>query len=366
MTSLLSRVKNAFLKGSTEASLLSKTTNDNNWRTVKLAVDADWANARLDRLLTKKFDISVSLAQKLIRTNKVWVERSSSASKVPTRSGLRLELGDSVNMAQMFLPERKPLVPPSAEENQKLAEWTIAETDELLVLSKPSGIAVHGPNSVDSLLQRINPEYRLIHRLDKGTSGVLLVGKTRSSTERLQNLFSQHEVKKTYLAMVAGVPNERSGRIQSLIFEAKRSFGSPSEPQMTSVRSKRADLMDEGKVAVTDYRMISTHTARIDGVRVKLSLLEFTPITGRTHQLRVHAAEQLGCPIVGDSKYGLTTIYNLSRIKGVGQSLHLHCKSIQLPGQEKPFESSLPKHFAQTLQRFPLYIKPPRPQPKRV
>lgn len=366
MTSLLNRVKNVFLKGNTETALLSKPAKESNWRTVKLAVDADWANSRLDRLLTKKFDISASLAQKLIRTNKVWIERPSSNSKLTARSGLRVELGDSVNMSQVFLPERKLSLPLSADENQKLAEWTIAETDEFLVLSKPSGITVHGANSIDSLLQRVNPEYRLIHRLDKGTSGVLLIGKTRSATEKIQNLFAQQEVKKTYLAMVAGVPKERSGRIQSLIFEAKRSFGSPNEPQMTSVQSKRADLMDEGKVAVTDYRMISTHTARINGVRVKLSLLEFKPITGRTHQLRVHAAEQLGCPIVGDSKYGLTTVYNLSRVKGIGQALHLHCKSIQLPDQEKPFESSLPKHFAQTLQHFPLYIKPPRPQPKRV
>ena len=117
-------------------------------------------------------------------------------------------------------------------------------------------------------------------------------------------------------------PKEREGRLQTLIYGAKRAFGSPFEPQMTSIQSKRADLLDEGRVAITDYRMLSARMAKIRGVRVKLSLMEFTPQTGRTHQIRVHAAEQLGCPIVGDRKYGLTTIYNLSRIHGVGRALH--------------------------------------------
>lgn len=214
------------------------------------------------------------------------------------------------------------------------------------------------------------PEFRLVHRLDKDTSGVLLVGKTRAETERLQKLFSSAalsatsaecdaQVKKSYLAIVAGTPKQRHGRIQTLIYKAKKAFGSPFEAQMTSIQSKRADLLDEGRVAITDYRLINSRMARIRGCRVKLSLMEFTPLTGRSHQIRVHAAEQLGCPIVGDKKYGLTTIYNLSRIKGVGQALHLHCKSVKLP--EKQFEASVPRHFAQTLSTFPLYIKPPRP-----
>lgn len=380
MASLLNRVKGAIFKNAkandsvVPALLVPKLVSDKQWRTVKLSVDADWANVRLDRILTRKFDISSSFAQKLIRTRKVWIERPEKegsgtqvTKKLTARSGLRLAVGDSINMSDMYLPERKSKPAASETDQELLKSWTIFEDSELLVLNKPSGWAVHsGPgvkDSIDDLLRRINPEFRLIHRLDKGTSGVLLVGKTRSCTEEMQKLFEIPDpssgLKKSYLALVAGRPKQREGRIQTLIYPAKRSFGSPFEPQMTSIQSKRADLMDEGRVAITDYRMINARMAKIRGTRVKLSLMEFTPLTGRTHQIRVHAAEHLGCPIVGDRKYGLTTAYNLSRIRGVGQALHLHCRSIELP--TRLFEAALPRHFAQTMAKFPIYIKPPRP-----
>ena len=380
MASLLSKVKSVlFREPPIKSGLvqLEKTASkflnsEGKWRTVQLKIDSDWSNVRLDRLLTKKFDISASLAQKLIRTRKVWIERD--AKKVSSVASLRLETGDSVNLSEIFLPERRTAPGPLSEAQEThLKGWTLFENDSLLVLNKPSGMAVHdGPGvkvSIDSLLQQRSPEHRLIHRLDRGTSGVLLVGKTRSSTESLQNLFKyttqggiEKTVKKTYLALVAGTPKDRVGQIKSTIYKAKRSIGPGSalEPQMTTELSKRADLLDEGKVAITDYKMISAHMTKIRGVRVKLSLVEFVPHTGRTHQIRVHAAEQLGCPIVGDNRYGLTTIFNLSQIPGIGQGLHLHCKSIELPDGSK-YEAPLSKHFIRTMNKFPIRIKPPRP-----
>lgn len=382
MASLLSKVRSALFKDPPIKSSLvqlekvavaSKLLNsEGKWRTVQFRVDADWSNVRLDRLLANKFDISASLAQKLIRTHKVWIERD--AKKVTPTPSLRLERGDSVNLSEIFLPERREAPGPlSQAQDAHLREWTLFENDSLLVLNKPSGIAVHdGPGvkvSIDSLLQQRSPEHRLVHRLDRGTSGVLLVGKTRSSTESLQNLFKnatiggiEKAVKKTYLALVAGTPKDRKGQIKSTIYKSKRAIGPGSslEPQMTTELTKRADLLDEGQVAITDYRMISAHMTKIKGVRVKLSLMEFIPQTGRTHQIRVHSAEQLGCPIVGDNRYGLTTIYNLSQIPGIGQGLHLHCKSIELPDGDK-YEAPLSKHFIRTMNKFPIRIKPPRP-----
>lgn len=381
MASLLNKVKSALFKEPPIKSagilqldkVASKLLNsEGKWRTVQFKVDSDWSNVRLDRLLTKKFEISSSLAQKLIRTRKVWIERDS--QKVSPVPNLRLEAGDSVNLSEIFLPERRePLGPLSKSQEAHLKEWTLFENDSLLVLNKPSGMAVHdGPGvkvSIDSLVQKRSPEHRLIHRLDRGTSGVLLIGKTRASTESLQNLFketsregAEKAVKKTYLALVAGTPKDRQGQIKTTIYKAKRAIGPGSslEAQMTTERSKRADLLDEGQVAITDYKMISSHMTKIRGVRVKLSLMEFVPQTGRTHQIRVHAAEQLGCPIVGDNRYGLTTIYNLSKIPGIGQGLHLHCKSIELPDGSK-YEAPLSKHFIRTMNKFPIRIKPPRP-----
>lgn len=379
MASLLNKVKSAIFKDPIVPKIdqiTSKFLNsEGKWRTVQFQVDSDWKNVRLDRLLTKKFDISASLAQKLIRTKKVWIERESKRIS-SVKSSLRLSQGDSVNLSEIFLPERKKRIGPlSAAQEAHLKDWTIFEDENLLVLNKPSGLAVHnGPNikiSIDDLLQKRSQEHRLIHRLDRGTSGVLLVGKNREGTEKLQNLFKESSkgtaesagLIKTYLALVAGTPKDRQGQIKTTIYKAKRSIGPGSsyEPQMTTEMSKRADLLDEGCVAITDYRMISSHMTKIAGVRVKLSLMEFKPKTGKTHQIRVHAAEQLGCPIVGDTRYGLTTIYNLSKIPGIGQGLHLHCKSIEIPNEEKKFEAPLPKHFIKTLNKFPIRIKPPRP-----
>lgn len=393
MASLLNKVKNVIFKepvlplsvnlNEKAAKLLS---SDGKWRTVQFRIDSDWKNVRLDRLLTKKFDISASLAQKLIRTRKVWIERQvigkedAIANKIKPSADLRLDVGDSVNLSEIFLPERKnALGPLSKAQDDHLNEWTIHEDDSLLILNKPSGLAVHsGPGikvSLNELLQKRSVEHRLIHRLDRGTSGVILVGKTRAATEEIQNLFKETSqeivdggagVKKTYLALVAGTPKDRSGTIKTTIYQAKKSFGPGSvlEPQMTTERSKRADVLDEGLVAITEYKMISSHMTKVKGVRVKLSLMEFTPQTGRTHQIRVHAAEQLDCPIVGDNRYGLTTVFNLSRIPGIGQGVHLHCKSIELTARKCKFEAPLPRHFIKTLNNFPIRIKPPRPTKK--
>jgi 23S rRNA pseudouridine955/2504/2580 synthase len=365
----------------------SKLLNgDGKWRTAQFVIDSDWKDVRLDRILSKKFEITASLAQKLIRTRKVWIERGVEAERIVPSPSLRPVVGDSINLSEIFLPAKKEKLAPLSEADEThLRDWTLHESEELLVLNKPSGMAVHsGPGvqvSIDGLLARRSDggEYRIVHRLDRHTSGVLLVGKTRSGTEALQTLFKtssasalceetlvadERPLRKTYLALVAGTPSSRTGRINSVVYKAKRPIGPGSafEPQMTTERSKRADLLDEGQVAVTDYRMISSHMAVVGGVRVKLSLMEFVPLTGRTHQIRVHAAEQLNCPIVGDSRYGLTTIYNLNQIPGIGHGLHLHCKSIEFSFKESKefFEAPLPKHFIKTIHKFPIRIKPPK------
>lgn len=395
MASLLNKVKNVIFKEPLLPSTINLSekaskllTPDGKWRTVQFHIDSDWKNVRLDRLLTKKFDISASLAQKLIRTRKVWIEKQGKTNeksnvnigfKIKPSASMRLDIGDSINLSEIFLPERKIHTGPLSEaQDEHLKKWTIYEDDSLLVLNKPSGLAVHsGPGvkiSLDELLQKRSQDHRLIHRLDRGTSGVLLIGKTRAKTEEIQNLFKETTsqgtgsagVKKTYLALVAGTPKERTGTIKTTIYKAKKTFGPGSnlESQMTTELSKRADLLDEGLVAITEYKMISSHMTKVKGVRVKLSLMEFTPKTGRTHQIRVHAAEQLSCPIVGDNRYGLTTVFNLSRIPGIGQGLHLHCKSIELTAKESKYEAPLPKHFIKTLNKFPIRIKPPRPTKK--
>lgn len=158
-SSLLNRVKDAIFKSSASEPLLNAAANASSllpsnltgksWRTVKLQVDSDWSNVRLDRLLTKKFDISPSFAQKLIRQQKVWIERAggkAEAERIGARAGLRVAAGDSVNLAEVFLPEKKPKQSATVSDQELLQSWSLFEDSQLLVLNKPSGWAMHsGP-----------------------------------------------------------------------------------------------------------------------------------------------------------------------------------------------------------------------------
>lgn len=173
------------------------------------------------------------------------------------------------------------------------------------------GIAPHGPppaTLVDWLIKRYpeikgvgdDPALRpgIVHRLDKETSGVMLVARNQKSFEYLKSLFQKHEITKTYLAMVAGVPKERQGTIDAPI-------GIRNGTMKRSIRSTKM-----AKPAVTEYKVLKTFTrpaadgaSPIDGAPAAFSLLEIYPKTGRTHQIRVHLAS-IGHPVLGDRLYG--------------------------------------------------------------
>ena len=179
----------------------------------------------------------------------------------------------------------------------------------MLIVDKPAGLPVHkGPKggaNLEDLLEALRfglpkrPE--LAHRLDKDTSGCLVLGRHRKALQRLGRLFAAGRVDKTYWAVVAGAPPQEQGRIELPL--ARRS----DDP-----RSWWMKVDPEGQPAVTDFRVLG----RSDG----LAWLELRPLTGRTHQLRVHLAA-LGCPILGDAVYGSSG----------GPPLHLHARSVMVP-----------------------------------
>lgn len=204
----------------------------------------------------------------------------------------------------------------------------------MLVVNKPTGVAVHpgtgkGPNLEETLKELSfglpNPP-QLAHRLDAGTSGCLILGRHRTALKRLGDLFSTGQIKKTYWAVVTGFPVEDEGVINL-----------PLGKQSPDKRRWWMKVDPNGQEAITEYRVLS----RGD---IGLTLLELSPITGRTHQLRVHC-QAMGFPILGDNIYGL-------RDRPDTLDLHLHARAVTIPYHKKntPIHvvAPLPSHITKT------------------
>jgi tRNA pseudouridine32 synthase / 23S rRNA pseudouridine746 synthase len=205
----------------------------------------------------------------------------------------------------------------------------------VLIIDKPAGLAVHagardGSHHLMDLLEPLrfglprNPE--LAHRLDRDTSGCLVLGRHRKALARLGEIFAGGEAQKTYWAVVVGKPPTESGIIDKRLKKLERRHG------------WRMVVDDKGQDAVTEYRVL--------GGNGRLSWIEAKPRTGRTHQIRVHLAA-IGCPIVGDSTYGRGTADLVS------PHLHLHARSISLPyNPKKPpiiAQAPVPAHMIDAL-----------------
>ena len=233
----------------------------------------------------------------------------------------------------------------------------IFENDDFLVINKPAGLMVHGvrlrskrrvdgeraiePTLVDWLLARY-PEIKnvgddpvlrpgIVHRLDKATSGVMVVAKTQASFEHLKKLFQEHRMKKTYYAFVSGVPKNKSGSIDAAIGIKSGSLK----------RSVHSDKM--AKPAITEYSVVKTIEGKEgkDGEVQQYALLKVNPKTGRTHQIRVHLAS-IGHPIVGD------TLYGKKKENASAPRLMLHAAALEFlddTGNRFDFEAPLPKDF---------------------
>ncbi len=227
----------------------------------------------------------------------------------------------------------------SAAELSWIDKSILHHDHEMIIINKPSGLAVQSGSgqtkSVDEHMRAWAGEDnapRLVHRLDRDTSGVLVLARTAASAKRLGQLFATQQADKTYLALVVGVPKKKSATINVPL--AKTING----------RDSGMEKMHEdegGKEAITEYRVIESFAN-------KLAWVELKPITGRMHQLRVHMAH-IGHPIVGDGKYGGTAAF----VQGldIDAKLHLHAQSITLPKPDKSMltvKAPLPPHMQKT------------------
>lgn len=255
----------------------------------------------------------------------------------------RVEVDQTVTFPELFLnleSEVKKQAPKELThaERKWIRGFIIFEDQEIVVLNKPAGIAVQSGTkqrkSLDVMLRAYYNDCtpRLVHRLDMDTSGILVLAKTLPMARWLTQAFKERKVQKTYWALVVGVPKKNEGMISLALSKKPNPFG----------EKVRVDL-NEGVRATTSYRVLEALGNRV-------AWLELAPKTGRTHQLRVHCAEGLKTPILGDGKYGGTEAFPMGR-----KGLHLHARSLVLPfsnGKTKTFEASLPKDFQETFREL--------------
>ena len=288
--------------------------------------------ARLDVWLTEQCpDFSRARVQGLLKAGRVTVN-----GVVAPRAAARVKAGDAVALA---IPPPVPAVP--APEAIPLA--ILFEDDDLIALDKPAGLVVHpapghlSGTLVNALLHHcpalsgIGGVARpgIVHRLDQDTSGVMVVAKSQRAMDALTRAFASHAgIRKTYLALVHGLPSPPAGRIENLIGRC------PFD------RKKMAVVERNGKRAVTDYAVAGRAGA--------LALVRCDIETGRTHQIRVHMASTLGCPIAGDALYGRPGWDRRLAPVPARQLLHAGRLALRHPVTRAPllFEAPLPADFA--------------------
>jgi 23S rRNA pseudouridine955/2504/2580 synthase len=298
-------------------------------------------DCRLDRYLKQQFPtLKQGQIEKWLRTGQLRVDGKR------VKAGLRLQPGQVIRIPPLIkdlettpAPQKPKDTPLTGKEQSLIRNTVLYQDDDIIVINKPYGLAVQGGTKtflhVDGLLEAFTEKDgqrpRLVHRIDKDTSGLLLLAKTLAASRFLTQAFYDRKVHKTYWALVVGKPEKPSGLINVPIAKLSGQNG-----------EKMAVAPENGLEATTSYRVLQHD--RNTGI----TLLELKPQTGRTHQLRVHCMA-LNTPILGDGKYGGAKAHPLqNRTK-----MHLHAFKIEftdIKGEIKSFEAPLPEHMVETFK----------------
>lgn len=297
-----------------------------------VTVGREHAGQRVDNFLrTALKGAPKSLVYRILRTGEVRVNKGRAKPET------RLAEGDVVRIPPLRLSEQVP-VRVGSELESVLRERVLHEDEGLLVIDKPAGLAVHAGSGVKvgviEALRALHPELpslELAHRLDRETSGVLVLAKDRASLLALHELLrgdvAEERVHKVYLTLVRGRWPD-----------ALREVDAPLEKNTLRGGERVVEVRGDGKPSRTRFRVLRRFS--------EATLLETRPITGRTHQIRVHAAHA-GHPIAGDDKYGDPAFDRALRSRGLTR-LFLHAARIELPGR-RVFEARLPEELEQLL-----------------
>lgn len=305
----------------------------------RLTVDEGSQGQRLDNFLLRVLKgVPKTHVYRVIRSGEVRINKGRASADT------RLEIGDEVRVPPMRLPAPTEAPPVPAREFPSLFE-----DEHLLVLDKPAGVAVHGGSGVSfgviEQLRQARPQAKfleLVHRLDKETSGLLLIAKKRSALTSLQDQFRARDTGKTYAALVTGPWPENRKVIDVALHKYLDAAG---ERRVRAVAADHAD----GRRSISLVRIAQ----RYDG----FTLLDVTIKTGRTHQIRVHLANE-GCPIAGDDKYGdfalNRTLARGERVTGVRfERMFLHARRLAFDhpasGERIELQAPLPAECAQLL-----------------
>ncbi|MGP4844277.1 23S rRNA pseudouridine(955/2504/2580) synthase RluC [Marinobacter sp. 1Y8] len=299
-------------------------------------IDEDGAGQRLDNfLLTKLKGVPKSVVYRIVRKGEVRI------NKKRAKPDTRLEVGDQVRIPPVVQKE-KPAGPLPGSRVQKVMEAAVIYEDEqMLVVNKPQGIAVHGGSGLSfgliEALRASRPDARfleLVHRLDRDTSGLIMVAKKRSALRHLQEEIRQRRVVKHYHALVVGHWAASCTEVNV-----------PLERYELKSGERMVRVSEAGKSALTRYQVLEL----FDGY----SLVQAYPVTGRTHQIRVHSAYG-GHPIAGDDKYMDDVSLRAFRSQG-GQRLMLHAFALSLvlpDGRQERFEAPYDAVFETTVRRL--------------
>ena len=297
---------------------------------------------RLDRWFKSHYPgLGFGHLQKLLRSGQVRVDGSRA------KSDTRIEPGQMIRVPPLEVDRKgdSPLTQRTlrgVDDGEALSKMILFEDPKVYVFNKPSGLAVQGGSgvtrSVDSMLEAFRSKKgekpRLVHRLDRDTSGVLVVARTRLAAMKLAEAFRGRDAKKTYWSLVKGVPPKREDKISTWL--VKESTPDGDRMRVAKHGEKGADH------AVSYYRIV-------EQAAQALAWLEMEPYTGRTHQLRVHAAH-IGNPIIGDPKY-FEADTNWDFPGGMQNRLHLLARRIVIPHPDKgviDVTAPLPPHMRQS------------------
>lgn len=290
---------------------------------------------RLDNFLLRKLSgVPKTRIYRAIRKGEVRVDKGRAK---PER---KLAAGEVIRIPPIGSVETPAKAEAPARWNQRIAQSLVFEDKGLIIVNKPTGLAVHGGSGIDFGLietlrqQRVDQPYlELVHRLDRDTSGLVMIAKRASVLRELHDLLRNNGIDKRYLALVAGKWPSHLARVQAKLGKSALSSGE---------RMVRVDA--SGKPSITDFRVVE----RLAGA----TLIEAKPITGRTHQIRVHA-QHAGHPILGDVKYSDDGQLAIAKEAGLRRLfLHAHALRFELAGKTIEVRAELDEELSEVCERL--------------